>query len=61
MTNTRYRPSPSLDTGALASARSDSKHELPCALAVSWLREVEENGVQEAVHAGKRPCAFVDD
>lgn len=38
----------------------DLKYKPLGALSVSWLCEIEQNGVQEAVHAGKRPGTFVN-
>jgi len=49
------------DAGALVPERGDLEHEPPGALAVARLREVEQDGVQEAVGAGERPRALVDD
>lgn len=48
-------------TGALFPEGGDFAHKPSGALAVAWLGEVEQNRVQKAVHAGKRPGAFIDD
>lgn len=51
---------PASHAGALVPHGGDLEHEPPGALAVARLREVEEDGVQEAVHAGEGPGALVD-
>lgn len=48
-------------TGSLVPQRGDFEDEPSGTLAVARLREVEEDGIQEAVHAGERPGALVDD
>lgn len=49
------------NTGAFVPEGGDSEHKLPGAPAVAWLGEVKQNGVQEAVHAGERPGALIND
>lgn len=49
------------DTGAFLSDCRDFEHKPLGALPVPRLSEIEENRIQEAVHAGERPGAFIND